>query len=73
MTLCNNSWLNPDTMETLQERYKRLLKEAEKKYAAYLSAHRKAAKNKADAALQQLEAMKKQEWLDAVQAQRGLP
>ena len=57
-------------METIHERYSRLSKETHSKYDLYLRAHRKAAKDKTNTALQKEVAMKKQEWLEAIKTMK---
>jgi hypothetical protein len=57
-------------METANERYKRLMKEEVAKYTSYFRVLRKSAKDKANAALQKEVELRKQYWLQAVQARK---
>ena len=57
-------------MESVHEKYKRLSKEVATKYAAYLSVHRKATKNKDNIALRTAVENKRREWLQAIAAKK---
>jgi len=59
-----------DFMETLREKSTRLSRDVYDKYDAYFRASRKAMKNKGDGALQKDAEIKKQEWLDAIEARK---